>query len=309
MKVNCKASKLAIMISSILFIMAILFKVLDIKYSNNFTGFMKDVFLGSFCSSIVTVFFYISAYKVERKRVLEQYWNECRKLIIGLNSIDYINIDYDKDIFVKFINEQRRKISITEYYKQIKLEIPAREFENTKLIREQIKEDNKELLGKISKDAGKKYIDEKIEELYSKNTKKINTIVDQYLNYLNQSTDNLNFILGDVEFFTGNANYIKTYELFQKLYDLRIKIQEAARHFRYYKEGEGRQAVVLSEILKLQDYIFRIEETEDSKIIYREFSDMMQLKLEEFRARIIYNIEPDKVEILPIYELIKGHKE
>ena len=270
---------------------------------------MKDVFLGSFCSSIVTVFFYISAYKVERKRVLEQYWNECRKLIIGLNSIDYMNIDYDKDIFVKFINEQRRKIGITEYYKQIKLEIPAREFENTKLIREQIKEDNKELLGKISKDACKKYIDEKIEELYSKNTKKINTIVNQYLNYLNQSTDNLNFILGDVEFFTGNANYIKTYELFQKLYDLRIKIQEAARHFRYYKEGEGRQAVVLSEILKLQDYIFRIEETEDSKIIYREFSDMMQLKLEEFRARIIYNIEPDKVEILPIYELIKGHKE
>ena len=309
MKVNCKASKLAIIISSILFIMTILFKVLDIKYSNNFTGFMKDVFLGSFCSSIVTVFFYISAYKVERKRVLEQYWNECRKLIIGLNSIDYMNIDYDKDIFVKFINEQRRKISITEYYKQIKLEIPAREFENTKLIREQIKEDNKELLEKISKDAGKKYIDEKIEELYSKNTKKINTIVDQYLNYLNQSTDNLNFILGDVEFFTGNANYIKTYELFQKLYDLRIKIQEAARHFRYYKEGEGRQAVVLSEILKLQDYIFRIEETEDSKIIYREFSDMMQLKLEEFRERIIYNIEPDKVEILPIYELIKGHKE
>lgn len=309
MKVNCKASKLAIIISSILFIMAILFKVLDIKYSNNFTGFMKDVFLGSFCSSIVTVFFYISAYKVERKRVLEQYWNECRKLIVGLNSIDYMNIDYDKDIFVKFINEQRRKISITEYYKQIKLEIPAREFENTKLIREKIKEDNIDLLEKISKDAGNKYIDEKIEELYSKNTKKINTIVDQYLNYLNQSTDNLNFILGDVEFFTGNANYIKTYELFQKLYDLRIKIQEAARHFRYYKEGEGRQDVVLSEILKLQDYIFRIEETEDSEIIYREFSDMMQLKLEEFRARIIYNIEPDKVEILPIYELIKGHKE
>lgn len=309
MKVNCKASKLAIIISSILFLMAILFKLLDIKYSNNFTGFMKEIFLGSFCSSIVTVFFYISAYKVERKRVLEQYWNECRRMIMGLNNIDYLNIDYDKDIFVKFINEQRRKLWITEYYKQIKQKIPTKEFENTKLIKEEIKKDNKELFEKISKDAGEKYLDEKIEELYSKNTKKINTIVDQYLNYLNQSTDNLNFILGDVEFFTGNANYIKTYELFQKLYDLRIKIQEAARHFRYYKEGEGRQAVVLSEILKLQDDIFRIEETEDSKIIYREFSDMMQLKLEEFRARIIYNIEPDKVEILPIYELIKGHKE
>lgn len=69
-KVNCNVSKLAIIISSILFIMAILFKLLDIKYSNDFTGFMEDIFLESFCSSIVTVFFYISAYKVERKRVL-----------------------------------------------------------------------------------------------------------------------------------------------------------------------------------------------------------------------------------------------
>ena len=41
MKVNCKASKLSIIISSILFIMAVLFKLLDIKYINNFTGFMK----------------------------------------------------------------------------------------------------------------------------------------------------------------------------------------------------------------------------------------------------------------------------
>lgn len=45
MKVNCKASKLSIIISSILFIMAVLFKLLDIKYTNNFTGFMKDVTL------------------------------------------------------------------------------------------------------------------------------------------------------------------------------------------------------------------------------------------------------------------------
>ena len=44
MKVNCKASKLAIIISTILLVMAILFKLLDIKYSNNFTGFMKDIF-------------------------------------------------------------------------------------------------------------------------------------------------------------------------------------------------------------------------------------------------------------------------
>lgn len=305
MKVNCKTSKLSIIISSILFIMAILFKLLDIKYTNNFTGFMKDVTLGTFCSSIVTLFFYISAYKVEKKRVLEQYWNECRRMLIGLNRIDYMNINYDKDIFVKFLSEQKNKLWITEYYKQIKQKIPTKEFENTELIKEQIKKDNKELFEKISEDASEKYLEEKIEEIYNKTTDNINKIVGQYLNYLNQSTDNLNFILGDIEFFTGEANYIKAHDLFQKIYDLRIKIQEASRHFRYYKEGEGNKAVVLSEILELQKNIFRVEESEDSKIVYREFSDIMELKLEEFRAKIIYNIQPDKIDRIPLYEIAK----
>lgn len=305
MKVNCRASKLSIIISSILLVMAVFLKLLDMKYSNNFTGFMKDIILGTFCSSIVTVFFYISAYKVERKRVLEQYWNECRRMITGLNRIDYMNIDYDKNIFVKFINEQKNKLWITEYYNQIKQKIPAKEFENTNLIKNRIESDNKDLLKKISEEASEKYLEEKIQKLYNKTTEKIDKIVDQYLSYLNQSTDNLNFILGDIEFFTGKANYIKAHDLFQKIYDLRVKIQEAARHFRYYKEGEGNKAVVLSKILELQKNIFRAEESEDSKAIYREFCDIMELKLEEFRAKIIYNIEPDKIHIIPLYEFVK----
>ena len=82
-------------------------------------------------------------------------------------------------------------------------------------------------------------------------------------------------------------------------------MQESSRHFRYYKVRDGNQAVVLSEILKLQDIIFRIEESEDSKIVYREFSDMMEFKLEEYRARTIYNIEPEKIDKIPLYEIAK----
>lgn len=305
MKVNCKASKLSIIISSILLIMAILFKLLYIKYNNDFTEFMKDIALGTFCSSIVTVFFYISAYRVEKKRVLEQYWNECRRMIIELNKIEYMNIDFDESIFVKFINEQKNKLWITEYYEQIKQKIPAEEFENTNLIKEEIKKENKELFEKISGDAGEKYLEEEIENLYNKTTEKMDKIVDQYLNYLNQSTDNLNFILGDIEFFTGKANYIKVHELFQKIYDLRVKIQETAIHFRYYKDGEGNRAVVLSKILELQKNIYRVEESNYSKTVYREFSDMMEQNLEDFRAKIIYNIQPDKVELIPLYEIAK----
>lgn len=67
MKVNCKASKLAIIISSLLFVIAVLFKVLDVKYANDFSGFMKDITLGMFCSSIVTVFFIYLHIKLREK--------------------------------------------------------------------------------------------------------------------------------------------------------------------------------------------------------------------------------------------------
>ncbi len=97
--------------------------------------------------------------------------------------------------------------------------------------------------------------------------------------------------------------------MFEKIYNLRIKILKSVRHFRYYKNGDGNIAVVLSEILKLQKEIFKVEETEDSKIIYSEFIDTMEVKLEEFRADIIYNIHPEKIEIVPIMEIAKIHNE
>ena len=305
MKVNCKALKLSIWISCIFFVFSIISKIVDVKIGINLTTFIKDIMLGIFCSSIVTVFFYISAYKVERKKVLEQYWNEVRRILIELKKIDYMNIEFEPKVFIKFMNEQRNKGWLKQFYKQNSMEIPEKEFENTNLIKKKIIQDKDEFLKEISKDSREKYLDEKIETIYNKTTDRINKIVNQYLKYLEYSTDNLNFILGDIEFFTGEKKYKKAYELVERIYSLNIKIQESARHFRYYIDGEGNKAFVLSEILKLQKDIFEVEETEDSKIIYSKFIDSMEIKLEEFRANIIYNIEPEKIEIIPLIEISK----
>lgn len=308
MKVNCKALKLSIWISCIFFVFSIVSKIIDVKIGINLTTFIKDIMIGIFCSSIVTVFFYISTYKVERKKVLEQYWNEVRRILIELKKIDYMNIDFEPQVFIEFINEQRNKVWLKQYYKRSSMKVPEKEFENTNLIKYKITEDNDEILKAISKDSREKYLDEKIETIYNETTDKIDKIVNQYLKYLEHSTDSLNFILGDIEFFTGDKNYKKAYELFERIYSLNIRIQESARHFRYYIDGKGNKAFVLSEILKLQKDIFEVEETEYSKIIYREFIDNMEIKLEKFRANIIYNIEPEKIKIIPLMEINKVPK-
>ena len=228
-----------------------------------------------------------------------------RRILIELRKIDYMNINFEPNVFIKFMNEQRNKVWLNQWYKQNSMEIPEKEFENTNLIKKKILEDEDEFLRKISMDSREKYLDEKIETIYNRTTDRINKIINQYLKYLEHSTDNLNFILGDIEFFTGEKNYKKVYELFERIYNLNIKIQESARHFRYYIDGEGNKAFVLSEILKLQKDIFEVEETEDSKIIYSKFIDSMEIQLEEFRANIIYNIKPEKIEIIPLMEISK----
>lgn len=308
MKINCKAVKISIWISSSSLILTICFALINAKYDNIFMELVKDIILGIFCSSVVTVFFYISAYKVARKKVLEQYWNETRKLMIELGKIEYMQTDYEEEIMVSFVNEQKNKLWMKEYYKLMSQEIPEEEFEKTNYIKNRIKEENKELFEKLSKDGTEKYLDERIDKLYNEISDNINKIVDQYLEYLNYSTDKLNFILGDIEFFTGDKNYKETHKIFEKIYNLRVKIQESARHFRYYKNGEENKTVVLSEILELQKNLFKVEIIDDAKIVYSEFTDRMEIELEEFRAKIIYNIETEKIEIVPLMEILNIKK-
>lgn len=305
MEINCKAIKLSIEITIISLMLLINFQILDIKTNHMIIDILIQIDLGIFSSSVITIFFYTSAYKIEKRKLLENYWNEIRRILIELKKIDYMNIHFEEQVFIKFIKEQKNKVWLKQYYKQISRLIPEEAFENTNLIKNKIAEEKNEILKEISMDSREKYLEEEIEKIYNRTTDRIDKIVNQYLKYLEHSTDNLNFILGDIEFFTGKKNYKKAQELFERIYDLNIKIQESARHFRYYIDREGNKAFVLSEILKVQKEIFEVEETEDSKIIYSKFIDSMEIKLEEFRANIIYNIEPEKIAIIPLMEVFK----
>ena len=157
----------------------------------------------------------------------------------------------------------------------------------------------------MSKKARKQFINEELERIYKKVSIKIDKIVDDYLRFLDCNTEKLTEILGDIKFFSGKSHYKKIYELYQKIYDLRIKIQNSARHFNYYKNGSGSKAIVLSEILELQKSIFRVEEKQNCILIYNSFVDEMNKKLEKIRAKLIYNIEEEEYKENPVLEIIK----
>jgi hypothetical protein len=115
-----------------------------------------------------------------------------------------------------------------------------------------------------------------------------------------------------MEFFKSKIGYPKAYDLYKEISELKKNIQVEVPHFNYYKSGEGNKAVVLEKILELQKLIFRVEEKNNEKfavtIIYNDFNDRMHKKLEEFRAEIIYNVEPEVMENIPILEKVKSKK-
>lgn len=79
--------------------------------------------------------------------------------MIELGKIEYMQTDYEEEIMVGFVNEQKNKLWMKEYYKLMSQEIPEKEFENTNYIKNRIKEENKELFEKLSKDGTEKYLD------------------------------------------------------------------------------------------------------------------------------------------------------
>lgn len=293
MKVNCKALKLSIKVACILFIVSVILVIVSIYCINQIIESIRDVFLGSFISSIIMICFYISAYNVEKKKTLGQYWIECRKMLVGINTIEYLNINYNKEVFVKLIYEQKDKLN-------------KENLKYTKLIKNRIKLDDKKYLENLTEKEEKDFLEEKIKRMCDKTINEMNKIIGQYLNYLNLSMDNMNILLDDIEFFNGDSDYYKAYELFQELFELREKIWNATFYFRCYKEGKINFVGALDKLLELQESIFEVKESENSKKIYNYFSDRMEEKLEEFRAKVIYNIKPTKIEKIPNCTIIKN---
>lgn len=312
MNINCKALKISICISCISLIVLLIFTWLNIKYEYMIImNFIKDVALGIFCSSIITVFFYISAYKIEKKKLLERYWNAIRELLIQLYKIEYLDVKYDEEIIINYINERKHSIWMKEYNKisknnLIEKEI-EKEMENTNVLLEILKKDNAKILSQLSEEGKEIFLNEKLEKIDSNITVKIGKIIDEYEQCLKSNTKELNFMLGEMQFFSGENNYIIAHNLYKDLYELFKKIQIEISHFRYYVDGKGNKAIVLEKILKLQKLIFRVEEETkeeySSKNIYNEFNDIMNKKLEEFRANIIYHIKPEFIEKIPILSI------
>lgn len=304
MKANCKALKISIIISSVFLIFIIIFTPLVLIYENKILDVLLNMFIGLFGSGCVALLLAIPSYNVSKIQLLEKYWQETRRLIEKFSNLQFLFNEYSDDIIVLYVNELKNKKWIEEFNKVSKDKIAVEDKKYKDILIKEYISNHSELNKKVSKESIQKYSSECVDAYVEKLRNKAKEIYEQYINISKETTIELSFMLGDMQFFSGKKPYVKIYNnTYQPLFEMLNKIKEECFHFQLFLDGEGNEAVVLEKILELQKEVFDVEinESDDytSYIINNSFFDKMLINLEEFRADM-YGIEPEEQQLHPV---------
>lgn len=290
MKTKCKTLRLSIIIWVVSLILFSVFYFLKIEY-------LYNIFLGLFGSSFVVFLIAIPEYNTAKIQLLEKIWVEASSLVRNISHIKPIVVHYDEKLIQGCINEYLfNKIENLvrllgykdEYQKQLKRILSKEESNNLKKLNNKEKE---ELLN-----SDYNYEIKSIIKTVKERSK-------EYLNIKNISLDNLNNLIGDLEFFTGKKEFKNImrniYSPIKDIYNS-IKI-DVCPHLRSSRNNKniGNIDYSFETITSFQSKLFAKEAKEDkytSCIIYYDtFVDDMLEKLELLRA-YMYHVKPDPIE-------------
>ena len=204
MKANCRALKASIIISSIFLVLIIIFTLLVLNYDNKLFEVLLNIFIGLFGSGCVTLLLAIPAYNVSKRQLLEKYWQETRRLIEKFSNMQFLFNEYSKDTVISYINELKNKKWKEEFNKISK----DKKYKDI-LIKEYIN-NHPELAKKVSKTSIQIYASECVDTHIEKLRNKAKEIYEQYISISKESTIELSFMLGDMQFFQGK-NLIQKY--------------------------------------------------------------------------------------------------
>ena len=211
MKANCRALKLAIFISSISLLLVIVFSTLVLNSECKLFEILLNVFIGILGSGCVTLLIAIPSYSVSKRQLLEKYWHETKRLIKLLSDLKFLFNEYDDKIIVSYINELRDKKWKEEYNKISEEKITFEDEKYKEILINEFIDNRPNLSVEVSKERLHEYASECIDKYVGKIRKKSKEIYKQYINISKESTTELSFMLGDMQFFFGKNPFIKIY--------------------------------------------------------------------------------------------------
>ena len=316
MKEKCLSLRISIIIMVVGILTSAILQFVNFGLLPIVQNYLVMLLGGGAASALVTTIIYSTEYRVAKTTTLENYWNEQLKIVNSFLHIDYFLFEIPINLMQSYYSEWRHNKNVEKNLALLKpgQEIPCTDDFCYKYTAKNewcklLSDEYKELKVEVSDEDFHNELIKVVERRWSEMNIEIERVLDQYIKFSEVSYSVLENILGQILFFTDikkckNSQYIVNeihYPIRRKLDQIREKVY----HFKLYKQGRGNFCVILKILKDLQEDIF-LEEVNDNDDytainVYAEYHYLMDCKLEDLRANIIYGVEPkhqDKICVL-----------
>ena len=284
-------------------IAVVLMPVFKYCFSEGNIGY--DIALAVFGSSLLGFIMSLVEYFSERKKAMEQFWIEAKRVLSQFRKAEYIYFDEPEEIVTGCIAEN--------YYNKRAKELPpgvagifgpeeSHEYQEKYT---QWMEENEPMSFTENDDIGN-ILNQICISRMENYEKTVNKVIDNYIELSKISLYELDSAYGNLNFIFANNNIrLKAYnEIFNKIRTIKQKILEETYHFNLYKDNKGNFAVCMSKAIEVSKVLFieekKSEDVFDYVSIYQKEFDDIEESLETFRAKIYFRSKVESIERIPV---------
>ena len=289
--------------------------IVAVILGKNSGSIIYDISMAIFGSAFLGCIMSLIQYFSERRSAMEIFWKEASNALSELKKIPYIDEDFPMDLAAKCYHEEE----IIKWKEKTGLlaglnpaSIGSKEKNQLLSWIETTHSDSLSDFESYDYDLETSYknILKNAYEIIMKCIDKYIEVSEYDLGPFDNAYSNLNFLIKqNIRNTAYNDIYCKIREYFEKL-------MKEKYHFEMLKQGNGRFDVCAGKILEIQNSIFSIEDKENmeeedipyfEKVVYRRAFYKIEQSIEDFRCKIYWEKNKDKIELIPISEIMKVH--
>lgn len=304
MKEKKRLTIITAIFSLISFIIAIIAWVIG-KSSN---CIVYDISMAIFGSALLGMIMSLIEYFTERRKAMEKFWDEARKVLNELRGIRYINVDAPHDLIRACFSEEKSNEWREMFY------------------RTQIHSARNDLILWLKENVEMSFTEEddisaKIEDY----RKEYQHAINSYIDAANIDIEQLSNAYGGLDFFFNKNIRSKVFSnIYRKIREFQNYILDKSSNFTCLQDGHDRVAMCADKASQICQFAFtekyenateKIEENNEingfsgfllKKSVYQDTLDEIQDSLEWFRCEIYRNEKYEATEKIPILVEIKS---
>lgn len=247
-----------------------------------------DVSMALLGSAVLGFIMSIAEYYVERRKAMEEFWNQAINILRELRKIKHLDLDAPADLIIEAFGEERSN----EWNQVFSLLFDENEIQHkSKDSLIYWYEENVPLQFDENTD-----VEKELEELYQSEMEDYKSsfmhCMSSYRLASSVELEILDNAYGNLDFIIANKSIRKkAYDsIYDKIRKIVIQLRTEVYHFNLVKDGKGNFPVCAAKVLDLdKEYFLSKEVTEHGythTLIYQNVFDDIDASLEEFRCKI-----------------------